>query len=150
MLLPLAIVTVLRPTRHLDASQGIDELFVDRSTRDRLKMRSDVPQRWRAFFGAIDWLLKRLHDVAGTRWRTRAVQQAFAWCTERVGQEIPAPTCGLGAIFPPMVYMQVVMRAMGLSRGDAMVQRAERELDAFMIEEGNRIRLQPCFSPTPD
>ncbi len=150
MLLPLAIVTVLRPTRHLDASQGIDELFVDRSTRDRLKMRSDVPQRWRAFFGAIDWLLKRLHDVAGTRWRTRAVQQAFAWCTERVGQEIPAPTCGLGAIFPPMVYMQVVMRAMGLSRGDAMVQRAERELDAFMIEEGNRIRLQPCFSPVWD
>jgi squalene-hopene/tetraprenyl-beta-curcumene cyclase len=31
-----------------------------------------------------------------------------------------------------------------------MVRRAERELDEFMIEEGNRIRLQPCFSPVWD
>ena len=150
MLLPLAIVTVLRPTRQLDAQQGIDELFVSQQARHRLKMRRDVPAFWRAFFGGLDWLMKRVHDVFGTRWRRRAIEQAFNWSATRMGQEMPAPTSGLGAIFPPMVYIQVVMQALGMSRGEPMVKRAERELDEFMIEEGNRIRLQPCFSPVWD
>lgn len=150
MLLPLAIVTVLRPTRQLDAQQGIDELFVSQQARHRLKMRRDVPALWRAFFGSLDWIMKRVHDVFGTRWRRRAIEQAFHWSATRMGQEMPAPTSGLGAIFPPMVYIQVVMQALGMSRGEPMVKRAERELDEFMIEEGNRIRLQPCFSPVWD
>lgn len=150
MLLPLAIVTVLRPTRQLDAQQGIDELFVSQQARHRLKMRRDVPAFWRAFFGGLDWIMKRVHDVFGTRWRRRAIEQAFHWSATRMGQEMPAPTSGLGAIFPPMVYIQVVMQALGMSRGEPMVKRAERELDEFMIEEGNRIRLQPCFSPVWD
>ena len=150
MLLPLAIVTVLRPTRQLDAQQGIDELFVNQQARHRLKMRADVPAFWRAFFGGLDWIMKRVHDVFGTRWRRRAIEQAFQWSATRMGQEMPAPTSGLGAIFPPMVYIQVVMQALGMSRGEPMVKRAERELDEFMIEEGNRIRLQPCFSPVWD
>ena len=150
MLLPLAIVTVLRPTRQLDAQQGIDELFVSQQARHRLKMRRDVPAFWRAFFGSLDWIMKRVHDVFGTRWRRRAIEQAFNWSATRMGQEMPAPTSGLGAIFPPMVYIQVVMQALGMSRGEPMVKRAERELDEFMIEEGNRIRLQPCFSPVWD
>ena len=150
MLLPLAIVTVLRPTRQLDAQQGIDELFVSQQARHRLKMRRDVPAFWRAFFGSVDWIMKRVHDVFGTRWRRRAIEQAFHWSATRMGQEMPAPTSGLGAIFPPMVYIQVVMQALGMSRGEPMVKRAERELDEFMIEEGNRIRLQPCFSPVWD
>ncbi len=150
MLLPLAIVTVLRPTRQLDAQQGIDELFVSQQARHRLKMRRDVPVFWRAFFGSVDWIMKRVHDVFGTRWRRRAIEQAFNWSATRMGQEMPAPTSGLGAIFPPMVYIQVVMQALGMSRGEPMVKRAERELDEFMIEEGNRIRLQPCFSPVWD
>ncbi len=150
MLLPLAIVTVLRPTRQLDAQQGIDELFVSQQARHRLKMRRDVPAFWRAFFGSLDWIMKRVHDVFGTRWRRRAIEQAFHWSATRMGQEMPAPTSGLGAIFPPMVYIQVVMQALGMSRGEPMVKRAERELDEFMIEEGNRIRLQPCFSPVWD
>jgi squalene-hopene/tetraprenyl-beta-curcumene cyclase len=150
MLLPLAIVTVLRPTRQLDAQQGIDELFVSQQARHRLKMRRDVPAFWRAFFGSVDWIMKRVHDVFGTRWRRRAIEQAFNWSATRMGQEMPAPTSGLGAIFPPMVYIQVVMQALGMSRGEPMVKRAELELDEFMIEEGNRIRLQPCFSPVWD
>jgi squalene-hopene/tetraprenyl-beta-curcumene cyclase len=150
MLLPLAIVTVLRPTRKLSPTQGIDELFVSQSARHRLKMRPDVPAFWRGFFGTVDWLLKRVHDVFGTRWRRRAIERAFQWSATRMGQEMPAPTRGLGAIFPPMVYIQVVMHALGIPRSDATVQRSERELDEFMIEEGNRIRLQPCFSPVWD
>ncbi|MGA1266555.1 MAG: squalene--hopene cyclase [Phycisphaerales bacterium] len=150
MLLPLAIVTVLRPTRRLEPGQGIDELFVDERARHRLKMRRDVPLFWRAFFGTVDWLMKRVHDVFGTRWRRRAIERAFQWSATRMGQDFPVPTSGLGAIFPPMVYIQVVMRALGIPRHDPMVRRAERELDAFMIEQGNRIRLQPCFSPVWD
>jgi squalene-hopene/tetraprenyl-beta-curcumene cyclase len=150
MLLPLAIVATLRPTRTLAASQGIDELFVDEGARHRLKMRQDVPRGWRIFFHATDRALKLTHTIFGTNWRKRAIATAFRWSAIRCGQDLPAPTSGLGAIFPPMVYIQIVLHALGVRRGDAMVARAEKELDEFFIEQGDCIRIQPCFSPVWD
>ncbi len=150
MLLPLAIVATLRPTRTLAASQGIDELFVDEGARHRLKMRQDVPRGWRIFFHATDRALKLTHTIFGTNWRKRAIAAAFRWSAIRCGQDLPAPTSGLGAIFPPMVYIQIVLHALGVRRGDAMVARAEKELDEFFIEQGDCIRIQPCFSPVWD
>ena len=150
MLLPLAIVATLRPTRTLATSQGIDELFVDEGARHRLKMRQDVPRGWRIFFHATDRALKLTHTIFGTNWRKRAIATAFRWSAIRCGQDLPAPTRGLGAIFPPMVYIQIVLHALGVRRGDAMVARAEKELDEFFIEQGDCIRIQPCFSPVWD
>ncbi|MCE9620460.1 MAG: squalene--hopene cyclase [Planctomycetes bacterium] len=150
MLLPLAIVATLRPTRALAPEQGIDELFVDGRARHRLKMRSDVPWGWRTFFLGADRAMKVAHRIFGTSLRRRAIAAAFRWSATRCGQDQPAPTRGLGAIFPPMVYIQIVFHALGIRRSDAMVVRAERELDEFFIEEGERIRIQPCFSPVWD
>ncbi len=150
MLLPLAIVATLRPTRTLRDDQGIDELFVNQDARHRLKMRRDVPLGWRLLFHATDRAMKFTHALFGTAWRKRAISAAFRWSAIRCGQDLPAPTSGLGAIFPPMVYIQIVLHALGVRRSDAMVERAERELDEFFIEQDGRIRIQPCFSPVWD
>jgi squalene-hopene/tetraprenyl-beta-curcumene cyclase len=152
MILPLAIVTATRPTRELEASRGIDELFLDHDARHRLKMRDDVPALWRTFFGTTDRLLKWAHDRGGSPKRTEAIQAALDWILARAGQDGPAATEGLGAIFPPMVYLQIVLKALGYGRDHPIVRRAELELDAFMIdgEDGETIRIQPCFSPVWD
>ena len=150
MILPLSLVVTLRPTRRLRPDQGIDELYLDQTARHTLQMREDVPAGWRTFFGGVDSLLKKMHGFGGTPLRQRAIDRSLQWILERVGQDEPAPTEGLGAIFPPMVYVQIVFKALGWARSDPIWRRAELELDAFMIEDGPRIRLQPCFSPVWD
>ena len=49
-----------------------------------------------------------------------------------------------------MVYLQIVMHALGIEREDERVRAAERDLDAFFIEQNGAIRIQPCFSPVWD
>ncbi|MFO0872711.1 MAG: squalene--hopene cyclase [Phycisphaerales bacterium] len=154
MIVALSLVVTLRPTRTLPAAQGIDELFVDPRERHRLKGKPDAPAAWRRFFTGADWMLKRLHALGGTPIRARAIKACERWIVERAGQDAPAPTSGLGAIFPPMVYLQIAFKALGYERTHPLIQRAERELDEFFIDDGklgaDKIRIQPCFSPIWD
>ncbi len=151
MILPLAIVSARRPTRYLDAALGIEELFVDHLERARLTLKSETPALWRAFFIAVNTLLAWSRRL-GPPGRERAVAAAFQWIMKRASQADPAPTQGLGAIFPPMVYLQVVFHALGIQRRDPRVRQAEADLDAFIIpgDSGRGTRLQPCFSPVWD
>lgn len=155
MLLPLAIVTALRPTRELPDAVGIDELFIDPEARHRLKMRGDVPRFWKTLFGLADRGLKFAQAHGGSPWRDKAIEDALSWIVERSGQEGPAATDGLGAIYPPMVYVQIVLKALGYGRTHPLVQRAESDLDAFFLEgtawgDDGTSRMQPCFSPVWD
>jgi squalene-hopene/tetraprenyl-beta-curcumene cyclase len=155
MILPLAIVTSLRPTRSLPSERSIDELYVDESRRTRLTMKDGVPPRWKAFFGGADSFLKALDRSGANLLRPKAIERALEWILDRAGQDGPAATEGLGAIFPPMVYLQVALKALGYPRDHATVRRAERELDAFMVHgtawgDDGTTHLQPCFSPVWD
>jgi squalene-hopene/tetraprenyl-beta-curcumene cyclase len=55
-----------------------------------------------------------------------------------------------------MVYLQIAFKALGYTRDHPVIQKAERDLDDFMIAEPNpdpkldHVRLQPCFSPVWD
>ena len=150
MILPLSLVVTLRPTRRLPRELGIDELFVNERLRNRLLPTVDAPAGWRGFFTAVDRLLKIAHAVGGTPVRRMAIRAAESWILERAGQDGPAATEGLGAIFPPMVYLQIAFMALGYDRNDPVIHRAEEELDAFFIETPEAIRIQPCFSPVWD
>ncbi len=174
MILPLAICSALRPVRALPREHHIDELFLDPRARTRLNQPwdRDEPLGWKNFFLACDRLLK-----AGTKapwhrgtesnaltlcpsvplclraFRSRALRAAEAWIVERIR---PETTEGLGAIFPPMVYLQIAFQALGYPRSHPLIRKAERDLDDFMVEEPNpdprldHIRLQPGFSPVWD
>ena len=154
MILPLSIVATKRPTRELPAALGIGELFVDADARHVLKPTNDAPARWKRFFLRVDRALKKLHDLGGTPLRQAAIDRAFDWIAARAGQDGEARTDGVGAIFPPMVYWQIVLFALGYERSHPLVMRAERELDAFFVALGAGddapIRIQPCFSPVWD
>jgi squalene-hopene/tetraprenyl-beta-curcumene cyclase len=144
MILPLSFVTTLRYTRQLPEMMA--ELYVDRSAANRVAHRPKwLPRSWRDLFLRVDQLLKAYDHIAIPGPRQRAMKRAEKWLLDRMdGSE------GLGAIFPPMVYMLIVLRALGYSDSDPRVVKAHKDLRDFYIEEGDTIRLQPCVSPVWD
>ncbi|HBS28156.1 MAG TPA: hypothetical protein DEB06_01605, partial [Phycisphaerales bacterium] len=149
MILPLALCTALRPVRRLPSTLGIGELFVDQRRRQTLNKPWDRrdPAGWTNIFLALDRALKFAQRMGFTPGRAHAIGAAERWLLERMD---PATTDGLGAIFPPMVYIQVAFQALGYPRDHPVIRRAEHELDRFIVEEPDHVRIQPCFSPVWD
>ncbi|MHC5114207.1 MAG: squalene--hopene cyclase [Planctomycetota bacterium] len=150
MILPLSLVVTLRPQRRIPTDLGIEELYLDQGRRHRLWNRAGTPRRWWLVFRGIDRALKLAQRLGVTPLRHLSIRRAEAWILERAGQDGVAATAGLGAIFPPMVYLQIALQALGYERDHPVIRRAERELDEFFIEDGDAIRIQPCFSPVWD
>ena len=155
MILPLAICSALRPVRELPEGMGIGELFVDQGARGRLNQSWDRDEvlGWKNTFLAVDRVLKLMQRLGVTPLRGRAIKKAERWILERVE---PGTTEGLGAIFPPMVYLQVAFAALDYGRDHPVIRQAEADLDDFVIDAGSdderldHVRIQPCFSPVWD
>lgn len=142
MILPLAIVSTIRPVRHLPPERGIAELYTG-SSRPIGRLRG-IPSNWREVFLAIDLALKLYRkSLAGPSSEVmRAVEK---WLLDHMeGSE------GLGGIFPPMVYILIALCALGYQDDHPVVERAHQHLRDLFIEEGDTIRVQPCFSPVWD
>lgn len=149
MILPLALCSALRPVRRLPSHLGIGELFLDQSARERLnkdRVPGD-PANWTNVFLGVDRWLKRLQRWRITPLRGVAISRAERWLIHRMN---PATTDGLGAIFPPMVYIQIAFKQLGYPRTHPVIREAEAQLDRFIIELEDHVRIQPCFSPVWD
>ena len=146
MILPLALVTTLRPVRKLPAHLGISELYLDHAAGNRVSdPLHGLPLNWRDFFLRIDQVLKAYEQCPIQSLREKAIRESERWLLEHMDNSE-----GLGAIFPPMVYMLIVFRALGYSDGHPRVVLANKHLKDFYIQEGDTIRLQPCVSPVWD
>ncbi len=146
MILPLALVTTLRPVRQLRADQGIDELYIDKAAANRVGVPSrGVPTNWSDLFLRVDQLLKLYERGPVELLRKHAMAEAERWLLEHLEHSE-----GLGAIFPPMVYILIVFKAMGYSDDHPRVVQAHAHLRDFFIREANTIRIQPCLSPVWD
>lgn len=155
MILPLALCSATRPVREPALTVNIDELYVDLKKKHTLNKpwdRRDVTSLNNVFL-VIDRLMKLARKVGFTPMRKRSIKLAEQWIVRRMD---PRTTEGLGAIFPPMVYVQVAFKKLGYTRDHPLIRQAEADLDAFIIDEPNaeakldHTRLQPCFSPVWD
>ncbi|HSZ59455.1 MAG TPA: squalene--hopene cyclase [Tepidisphaeraceae bacterium] len=146
MILPLGIVTTFKPVRRIPDHLRIDELYLDHAAANRLsEPLSGFPRNWREFFLRVDQLLKAYNEKPIQSLRQSAMRKAEKWLLEHLdGSE------GLGAIFPPMVYILIVFRLLGYTDDHPRVKLAQKHLRDFFIEEGDEIRVQPCFSPVWD
>ena len=146
MILPLAIVTTLRPSRHVSAEMGISELYLDHQSANRVgRPAAGPPRSWGDIFLRLDQALK-IYDMAPLPGlREAAIKRAEQWMLQRMEDSE-----GLGAIFPSMVYSLIVFRLLGYADNHPHVKRADDQLRDFFIEEGDTIRLQPCLSPVWD
>lgn len=163
MILPLALCTALRPVRRFETTDAdgrtrvldCDELFVDLKYKSRLAKPFNTSDLacWKNFFLIVDRALKVVQKLGLSPLRGSAIRAAEKWILERVDDET---TEGLGAIFPPMVYLQVAFQALGYAREHPVIRKAEKDLDDFIVMHDHadprldHVRLQPCFSPVWD
>jgi len=146
MILPLGIVTTFKPVRPIPANLRIDELYLDRQAANRLsEPLHGFPRNWREVFLRIDQLLKVYNNSPLETLRQRSMKKAEQWLLDHLDDSE-----GLGAIFPPMVYILIVFRLLGYTDDHPRVKLAHKHLQDFFIEEGDEIRIQPCFSPVWD
>src|SRR5262249_2916250 len=107
--------------------------------------RREAVFTWRNFFWVVDGALKIAERRPPAALRRKALRAAEGWMLPRMEH-----SGGLGAIFPPMVNALMALRCLGYPDDHPQVVRARRELEAFEIEEGDTLRMQPCFSPVWD
>jgi len=146
MIMPLSVVSSYRPIRQLPEPMGIMELYANHDYLHRPYVEFDKKLlSWKNLFLAADKGLKILERTRFTPLRKRSIQQIENWILEHTQH-----SDGLGAIFPPMVYIIIALRCLGYDDHHRKVREAWAELDRLMIEEPDEIRIQPCFSPVWD
>jgi squalene-hopene/tetraprenyl-beta-curcumene cyclase len=143
MILPLAIVSTLRPVRKLSNDQGIAELFT--GGEPPIGKVRGLPKSWRDLFILLDATMKQFERMTIVPTRKEAITEAERWLLEHTEN-----SAGLGAIFPPMVYILIVFRALGYPEDHPKVIEAHRHLKELFLRDGDKIRIQPCHSPVWD
>ena len=148
MIMPLSIISAYRPVRQLPATRSIMELYSchDYVNRPYIEFDKDLLS-WKNLFLAVDKALKLLEKTKVKPLRRNALRRIEEWILKRADQK---RSDGLGAIFPPMVYIIIALRCLGYSMEDPLVKEAVQQLDRLMIHEGDMIRIQPCLSPIWD
>ena len=144
MVVSLSIISARKPVKAVPEGSGIAELF-----------RADLPRQlsrwkkpivcWSNFFVVVDKALKLYERVVPSRWREPAVRKAHRWVLEHCEN-----SDGLGAIFPPMIYTVIVLKALGYEDHSPLMTWALDHLESFLLEEDGAVRLQPCLSPIWD
>jgi squalene-hopene/tetraprenyl-beta-curcumene cyclase len=145
IVVPMAILSALRPDFRLPAHARVDELFANPSRRTAAFDWSDQLLSWRNFFLALDRALKLYEKLPWKPLRQRALREAKSWLLEHIER-----TEGLAAIYPAMMNSIFALMALGHGPDDPLTSREIREFARFEIEEGDTIRLQPCVSPVWD
>ncbi|MGI9176994.1 MAG: squalene--hopene cyclase [Pirellulales bacterium] len=144
MIVPLSLMWAFKPLRRLPRGRGIAELFTGRD-RQGPPAPADT-SFWAGFFRGIDRLMKACEAVGLTPLRARAVQACRRWMLARFDE-----SDGLGAIFPPIVWSIIALKAMGCEDDSPEVLEAWSQLDRLVEVEGDgTTRLEPCRSPVWD
>jgi squalene-hopene/tetraprenyl-beta-curcumene cyclase len=138
IVVPLSIVSALKPTCAVPENAGIGELFVP-------GYAPPAGSFWRTVFNSVDRGLKLFEKLPYVPTRELALKRAEEWILERLGF-----SDGLGAIFPPIVNCIFALRALGYSVDHPIVKQQIQELEKLEIEEDDTLRVQPCFSPVWD
>ena len=145
IVVPMMILSALRPDFRLPARAQVDELFKDPENKKAAFDWSKQLISWRNFFLALDRGLKLYEKLPWKPLRQKALREAKTWMLAHIER-----TEGLAAIYPAMMNSIFALVAMGHGPDDPLTWREMREFSRFEIEEGDTIRLQPCVSPVWD
>ena len=145
IVIPMMILSALRPNWKLPERAQVDELFKDPTRKRAAFDWSKQFISWRNFFLALDRGLKFYERLPWKPLRQRALREAKSWVLEHMERSE-----GLGTIYPAMMNCIFSLVAMGYGPDDPLTCRETREFARFEIEDEETIRLQPCVSPVWD
>ncbi len=145
MIVPLSLIWSFKPVQKLSDEKGIQELFADCTFAMR-KQPIGGDDGWSRFFRLIDYVIKTIDCLNIRPLRRRAVMACRTWMLKRFrGSD------GLGAIFPPIIWSIVALRAMGCDDNSAEVVECWKQLEGLLERQDDEtIRVEPCRSPVWD
>lgn len=140
IVVPLSVMWACKPYCEVPDHANIDELMLARSP--------DMPARrsfWRLIFNTTDYTLKLLERRRWSPTREKALKACEQWMIEHFEN-----SDGIGAIFPPIINSIIALRCLGYDNDHALTASQIRELEKLEIEEGDTLKIAPCFSPVWD
>ncbi len=145
MIVPLSLIWAFKPVRRLPTSQGIAELYAELPDPDHVPPIG-ADDAWSRFFRGLDRCLKAADSLGFRPLRSRAVAACRRWMLARF-----TASDGLGAIFPPIVWSIVALRAMGCADDSPEVEECWNQLAGLVERPGDgTTRIEPCRSPVWD
>src|SRR5712671_3184988 len=145
IVIPMAILSAIRPDWRLPERARVDELFNNPAHKAAAFDWSKKTISWKNFFLALDRAFKVYEKLPWKPFRQRALREAKRWVLEHIER-----TEGLAAIYPAMMNSIFALMAVGLGPDDPLTRREIQEFSRFEIEDAETIRLQPCVSPVWD
>jgi squalene-hopene/tetraprenyl-beta-curcumene cyclase len=140
IVVPLSVMWACKPYCEVPDHASIDELMLDRSP--------DMPARrsfWRLIFNTTDYTLKLLERRRWSPTREKALKACEQWMIDHFEQ-----SDGIGAIFPPIINSIIALRCLGYDNDHVLTASQIRELEKLEIDEGDTLKVAPCFSPVWD
>ena len=145
-IVPLMVLTALKPQAKNPKGVGIDELFLQ--DPKSVGMTAKAPHQswgWFALFRALDVILRKIEPLFPKKLRQRAIDQAVAFIEERLNGED-----GLGAIYPPMANTVMMYEAFGKPADYPPRAITRRGIDKLLVIGEHEAYCQPCVSPVWD
>jgi squalene-hopene/tetraprenyl-beta-curcumene cyclase len=147
MLMPLAILNHLKPTRQLPAEKHLHELYPAGLEHTDLSLpRAEKFFSLGNFFISATELFRIFESPGMAFLRDNALAKARAWMVERMGEG----SDGLAAVFPAMLNSIIALRALGVTDEDPLLQKAVRDFEGLFVDDPEDFRIQPCLSPIWD
>jgi len=143
IIVSLAIVHAHDPKRPVPAGFHLDELFLPGV--GVAFENTDPWLSWRTTFIHSDRILKLWERYGFARIRRDAIRKCEHWMLERMKHSE-----GLGAIYPPMQYSVMALDVLGYAKDHPVRVEAIRQFDRLMVDDGQTLFFQPCFSPVWD
>ncbi len=139
IVIPLAIVHAFHPRRPVPKEFDLRELFVPGVKTEFTEGAKFFS--WRSFFYKADRFLKWWEKHGSRSVRQKAIRKAEKWMIERTRY-----TDGLGAIYPPMMYVIMALDLLGYPADHPERVEAQRQFDRLMVDDERGFYFQPCFS----
>lgn len=146
VMVPLMVLTALRPAPVNAKAIGVAELFV--TPPEQVKSwpgGAHQKEPWTSLFGALDKLLRVAEPYFPASTRKRAIGKAEAFTLERLNG-----VDGLGAIFPAMVNSLLMFDALGYGADNEHVKVARESIERLLVIKDKEAYCQPCVSPVWD
>jgi squalene-hopene/tetraprenyl-beta-curcumene cyclase len=139
-LVPLTIVSDVRPVQDVPWGRGVEELFAPEAP-----VKGDPLFSWKKLFQAVDKALK-LYGASPIRpLKGKALELAKQWVVEHQEE-----SGDWGGIQPPMIYCPLALYTIGYGLTSEPLRKGLEALDRFTIRDRHEIRLQSCISPIWD
>ena len=144
VIVPLLVLAAKKPLARNPRGIGVKELFLPHG-RVASKRAPHQKWLWSAFFGALDWVLKRVEPYWPKAIRQRAIDECVRWTTERLNGED-----GLGAIYPAMANSVMMYDVMGYPPEHPDRAIARTSVEKLLVVKDEEAYCQPCVSPVWD